>query len=441
MSSNELLYVDLDSLYYDEDETMDISFGEHFRKNQKVKEYKTPKYIAADPRLHALATLIMNEAIENLATDIQLLQVNDKFGLVRLRLGSELRAYRKVHGLAMEGLAVIFKDWSKLDINETLREQGGRFSHTYLNDSFDIRTSFMPSIKGESVSIRILYSSSLEGDIGDLGFPPYVLQSIRQVLNLQEGLILLTGGTGSGKTTTMYTGINDILRRSQGTKNVITIENPVEYIIANAVQSQVDNLLGYTFAKGLQVSLRQNPDVILVGEINDQETAETAVRASTSGHLVFSTLHANDALSASTVMEHYQVSPFQLSWALQLVINQKLPRKLCGECKVQHFVSSDELNWIGKLGVAEEMVSVYRASSDGCEQCEYTGYFGRVLVVGMLDANDAYTKIAVKGLSLVDMETELLENDDARYYPMRLDVHRHLKEGNIDLRTAYELVR
>lgn len=429
----------LDELVYDEEGTMDISFGEDYENNQLKKEYTTPKWIAVDERLNKLAKLIMDEAIENQSTDIQLMKVNDRWGIIRLRMGSEMRAYRKVHGQAMDGLATVFKDWSRVNIEESKRAQGGRFTHTYLGESYDLRTSFMPTVKGESVSIRVLYSSSLESDIADLGFPPYVLKSIRQVLKLSEGLILLTGGTGSGKTTTMYTGINDILRRTGGTKNVITIENPVEYMIQGAVQSQVDDLRGYTFAKGLQTALRQNPDVILVGEINDQETAETAVRASTSGHLVFSTLHANDVLGTTTAMEHYKVSPFQLSWALQLVLNQKLPNKLCPYCKKAKMVSTDEQNWIKTLDTDEQLLTVYEPV--GCDECEGFGYLGRVLVVGMLDANEAYTKIAVKGLPLIDMERELLDDPDARYYPMRLDVFRHLKEGNIDMFTAQGILR
>lgn len=432
-------YINIDELYYDEDGTLDIAFGEHFKQNQLEEEYTTPEYISVDVRLNELATIIMNEAIENEATDIQLLQIDDQYGIVRLRMGSEMRAYRKIHGHAMAGLAIIFKKWSKADITESMRAQAGRFTHTYLNQSFDIRSSFMPTIKGENVSIRILYSSSLEDDMEDLGFPPYVMKSIKQVLGLSEGLILLTGGTGTGKTTTMYTGINHIMRKSEGTKNVITIENPVEYIIAGAVQSQVDNLRDYTFAKGLQTALRQNPDILLVGEINDKETAETAVRASTSGHLVFSTLHANDVLSASIAMEHYGVSPFQLSWALQLVLNQTLPNKLCSHCKKMGIVTMEEMNWIRSLGEERELLTVYRAV--GCEECEWFGYKGRVLVVGMLDANEAYTRLAVKGLPLNELEEALIADDSARYYPMRLDVYRHLQEGSIDLRTAYGIIR
>lgn len=432
-------YVNDEELLFDDEGTLDIAYGEEYKTNELITEYTTPKYIEVDKRLNRLADIIMDEAIRREATDIQLLQDSETVGYVRLRMGSEMHAHRKIHGAAMTGLAIIFKSRADANIEEKLRPQGGRFSHMYQNKSYDIRASFMPTVKGENVSLRVLYSSSLMDDVGKLGFPDEVLTSVRQVLGLSEGLILLTGGTGSGKTTTMYTGINDIMRQNEGTKNIMTIENPVEYIIEGAAQSQVDELRDYTFAKGLQVILRQNPDVILVGEINDKETAETAVRASTSGHLVFSTLHANDVLSASIAMEHYGISPFQLSWALQLVLNQKLPNKLCPHCKKTKMVNSDERKWVLGLGKDEELLSVYVAV--GCDECDYFGYKGRVLVVGMLDANEAYTNIAVNNLPLIELERELIGNPKARYYPMRNDVFRHLKAGNIDLKTAYGILR
>lgn len=432
-------YIDLDNLLYDENKEYDIAFGEEYDERQNRLEATTPEYISEDERLHNLAKLILDEAIEARATDIQLKHENKKWGIVRYRLGTEMHAYRKIHGSAVFALAIVFKRLSKVNINEDRIGQAGRMTHEYLNESYDIRTSFMPTIKGDNVSLRVLYSSELMHDVSQLGFPEYVLESVKSVLNLQEGLILLTGGTGSGKTTSMYTAINDIMRKNEGTKNVITIENPVEYIIEGAVQSQVNDLVGYTFAEGLKVSLRQNPDILLVGEINDKETAETAVRASTSGHLVFSTLHTNDVLSVSQAMEHYEISPFQLSWALQLVLNQTLQRRLCDNCKKKRIIREDELKWVKTMGIEKELLSVYDAV--GCVECNWYGYKGVVLIVGMLDANAEYTKLAMEGLTLIELENRLLESDKARYYPMRYDVYRHLEEGNIDVITARDVVR
>ena len=300
----------------------------------------------------------------------------------------------------------------------------------------------MPTQNGENVSLRVLYSENLGRNVADLGLPEYVLNSVNTVLNLSEGLILLTGGTGSGKTTTMYTSINQIMDKSGGTKNVITLENPVEYIIAGAVQSQINELRGYTYPKALKTSLRQNPDVILIGEINDKETAQTAVRASTSGHLVFSTLHTNDVLSVGQSMEYYGVNNLELSWALQLIINQKLANKLCPKCRKKVMISDvKKLNWINRLGISEELLNVYEKSEHGCEECKGYGYKGRVLICSMLDANETYTKLAMQNMTLVELEKALINDDSAKYYTLNQDVFRHLKAGNIDLITAKGLLR
>lgn len=432
-------YFNVENLHYDKDGTMDRAFAREYEDQHLRLTYMTPEQLAVDERLLRLADLIMNEGIHNEATDIQILKMSDSEAIVRLRMGSEMRPHRLIHGVAADPLAIVFKRMSRADIKEINRPQGGRFLHRYKGSGYDIRASFMPTVRGENISLRILYSSSLMDEVDLLGFPPYVLDSVKRILTLSEGLILLTGGTGSGKTTTMYTAINNIMKDTEASKNVITIENPVEYTIEGAVQSQVNDVYGYTFADGLKTALRQNPDIILIGEINDRETAETAVRASTSGHLVFSTLHTNDVLSVSQAMEHYKVSPYQLSWALQLVLNQSLPNRLCQQCRRARMLSSEELKWVDSLSTGEKLLTVYDAV--GCAECEQYGYRGRVLVVEMLDANQEYTRLAMKNMDLVSLQDELLSNEKARYYPMSRDVFRHLKEGNIDMVTAYGLLR
>ena len=435
------LHYSLDDLYYDETNEFDIKFGANYNDTQGKTAYKTDANKAKSPELRKLAELICIEAITNQATDIRILKVNEDLGIVRLRKGTEMIPYRKLHGGSLDALAVVFKDFANANIEEKFNGQAGRFTIKVDGVKYDIRASFMPTVFGENISLRLLYSQNLESDISKLGLPEYVLNSFNTVLNLSEGLILLTGGTGSGKTTTMYTGINQIMANSNGTKNVITIENPVEYIIEGAVQSQVNNLRGYTFAKGLQTALRQNPDIILVGEINDSETAQTAVRASTSGHLVFSTLHTNDVLSVAQAMEHYGVNSLQLSWALQLVINQKLENKLCPHCRIQKLTLPEEMAWINSLGMSRHLINVFKRNPDGCDKCNYYGYYGRVLICSMLDANDTYTRLAMENLPLVQLENQLINDDSARYYTLKQDVFRHLEAGTIDLITAKSILR
>lgn len=433
----------LENLHWDMTGKYDIKFGEYFRKNQNINMYSSDITIARNPELTNLAKLICLEAIKLEATDIQIMKVNDEIGVVRLRIGQEFISYRRLHGHSTDAMATVFKYISNCNVNEKHAEQAGRFSiPTKQGLRYDMRTSFLPTLQGENVSIRVLYSSKLFNNLENLNLPETVLLSLRKVLKLPEGLILFTGGTGSGKTTSLYTCLNEIARNAQGTKNIITLENPVEYTISGVVQSQIDEARGYTFAKGLKTILRQNPDIILVGEINDSDTAQTATRASTSGHLVFSTVHTNDVLSVSTSMDYYGVSHFQLSWALQMVINQRLVNKLCPHCKKSRILTVEESGWIKhSLKQDRELLNVFERNPDGCAECEGHGYKGRALVCSMLDANKEYTELAMKNLTLDVLEEALINNGNTNYYPIEKDVFRHLSEGNIDLFTAHTIVR
>lgn len=442
LKSNNQLAFDVDNLYWDDEGLFDIKFGEFYKANQEIKTYLTPKVIAKNPELNNLAKIICVEGIQKEATDIQLMKINDDLGIVRFRVGQDFIPYRRIHGYAMDALAIVIKSMSDCNVELKSLGQGGRFSISFRGVRYDIRTSFLPTIQGENVSIRILYSKNLNDDLSMLGLPPMVLDSLRKVLVLPEGLILLTGGTGSGKTTTLYTCINEINRKSKGTKNIITLENPVEYIMAGVVQSPIDEVRGHTFETGLKTILRQNPDVILVGEINDAPTAQTATRASTSGHLVFSTLHTNDVLSVSTAMDYYKVSHFQLSWALQMVINQRLVNRLCPHCKIAKAITPEEANWIRRsLGQDTEILTLHKRNPNGCEHCAYHGYTGRTLVCSMLDANKTYTELAMQNLTLDVLEDKLIHDGNANYYPITKDVFRHLQDGTIDIKTAQTIVR
>lgn len=433
----------LDSLHYDHTGSFDIKFGEAFRKTQEITGFKTAKIIARNPELIKLAQIICLEAIQKQATDIQVLKINEELGIVRLRIGQDFIPYRRLHGHSVDALAVVFKDISNCNIEARGIGQGGRFSlETGNGIRYNIRTSFVPTIQGENISARVLYSQNLSKDLSKLGLPREIYETVRKVLRLPEGLILLTGGTGSGKTTTLYTCINEISRYSRGSKNIMTLENPVEYIVNGVVQCPIDEVKGFTFEKGLKHLLRQNPDVILVGEINDTNTAQTSTRASTSGHLVFSTLHTNDVLSVGSVMDYYKVSTLELAWALQLVINQRLVNQLCPKCKIADVVSTEENRWITKsLKQSDKVLTLYSRNPEGCDHCSNHGYVGRALVCSMLDANKEYTELAMKNLTLDVLEETLINSGNTNYYPIEKDVHRHLKEGNIDMITAKSIVR
>lgn len=443
LKKNNSVSFNLDNLEWDSTGEYDIKFGEFFRKEQEVSMVATPKTISRNPELKLLAKIICLEAISKQATDIQIMKVNSELGVVRFRIGEDFIPYRRLHGHSLDALSIVIKAMSNINVEEKGRGQGGRFGLTVANAHYDLRTSTIPTIQGENISIRVLYSKNLNDDLSKLGLPKLVLDKLRKVLILPEGLVLLTGGTGSGKTTTLYTCINEISRNTKGTKNIITLENPVEYSIAGVVQSPIDEARGHTFADGLKTILRQNPDIILVGEINDSSTAQTSVRASTSGHLVFSTLHTNDVLSVSTVMDYYEVPHFQLSWALQMVINQKLVNRLCPHCKIKANITTEENMWCKRtLGEDNNSILVmHKRNKEGCEHCSYHGYVGRVLVCSMLDANDQYTELAMRNPTLDVLEKELIDNGNGNYYPLKKDVYRHLRSGEIDMKTAQSITR
>lgn len=243
-------------------------------------------------------------------------------------------------------------------------------------------------------------------------------------------------------TTTQMTGIKQILVNSEFTSNIMTIENPVEYRLEGVVQSSVNTIHGYTFPVALQTILRQDPDVILVGEINDKVTAQTAIRAATSGHLVFTTVHANNVLEVSNALRQLEVSDIDMGNALRIIIYQTLKDKLCPYCREQSFVNMEQKKWMdSKLLGQPEQATYYKAHEGGCEHCKHKGVLGRVMLTEMVEANFVYRIIKDKhGTNIDAMKHELLNTEGASFYPLEYDVYRHLQEGNISFEDAVSMV-
>ena len=259
---------------------------------------------------------------------------------------------------------------------------------TMERESIDFRVSTMPTIYGEKVVIRILKKTPELLSLKSLGFNPKELESFQKAIRDPYGLILLTGPTGSGKTTTLYAALNEI--RSP-TKNIITVEDPVEYRLEGVNQVQIKPAIGLTFAAGLRAFLRQDPDIIMVGEVRDQETAEICVRASLTGHLVFSTVHTNDAPSAVTRMIDIGLAPYLIASTMSLVVAQRLLRRLCEECK-QAYEPLPEIR--KQFDITEELL--YRAK--GCDQCSQTGYRGRVGIYEVMELSSGLRDLVAKGV-------------------------------------------
>jgi type II secretory ATPase GspE/PulE/Tfp pilus assembly ATPase PilB-like protein len=321
-----------------------------------------------------LVDLIISEGILSRSSDIHI-EPEEGGVAVRYRIDGVLRQVMKIPRNAGLPLISRIKIMSSLDIADRMRPQDGRARVAVNGQPIDLRVSTLPAAQGEKVVIRILDSRATVKSLASLGFNPGETEAINQLLQNKEGVILVTGPTGSGKTTTLYSMINQI--KTEGV-NIVTVEDPVEYRMQGIVQVQVQEKAGLTFGSALRSILRQDPNVILVGEIRDKETAQIAVQASLTGHLVLSTLHTNDAANAVTRLVDIGVEGYKIAAALRGVIAQRLMRKLCPTCKEVWMEAPPEKirKWIATG------TPMYRAA--GCPDCAMTGYRGRFSIIEVL---------------------------------------------------------
>jgi type II secretory ATPase GspE/PulE/Tfp pilus assembly ATPase PilB-like protein len=281
---------------------------------------------------------------------------------------------------------------SHLNIAEKRLPQDGRIKIRLENNEVDIRVSVIPMLHGEAVVMRLLRQNAALRGMGELGLDARELKSFRRVLGLPHGIILVTGPTGSGKTSTLYTALNEI---NDAVRKIITIEDPIEYQLKGINQIQVSEKAGLTFARGLRSILRHDPDVILIGEIRDQETAQIAVQASLTGHLVFSTLHTNDAPGALTRLVDMGVEPYLVASSLEAVLAQRLVRLLCPRCKQEDTsVTAQAFRAQLELGAGSP---IFRAV--GCRECRQTGYHGRRAIFEWMDSNNEIRQLILKNSS------------------------------------------
>ena len=429
MNAQDNVYLEDGLLRYDEYEEMDVSYGkglEHMLAHDPI----TSEQMAKDVRMEKLLRLILDEAIDVKTTDVQISFLTNEV-IVRYRIDGKMLNFRRVDPRAFEPLSARIKYISRLSFNETRVPQDGRFSHEYGGDIYDVRVSTIPTNKGENISMRLLYNKELNTDLAELNINDRVLEKYRKVIKSREGLVLLTGPTGSGKTTTLYTTIGELLLMYGGTKNIMTIEDPIEYAIDGIVQSQVNRIREYHFADGLRALLRQNPDIILVGEIRDKETAETATRASNTGHLVFSTLHASDAVSTALVMKQLGVEPHNIANTLKIVLNQRLTGKLCPHCSKRRLATVDERRVFPNVSTVREL------NEGGCDLCDYKGTNGLVLVIEMLEVTETFRDMIYKDMTGSEIRKEL--SGHPSYYSLQEDLEYHLLNGHITMSDAIHL--
>ncbi len=336
----------------------------------------------------------------------------EHFIKVRYRIDGVLQDMLHVNKNLQRSLVTRLKVLAKLKINEEGVPQDGRLTFYYLGKPVDVRISTLPSGYGEEIVMRLLGTEAVDLKLPELGFRPEVLKVLEGQLHRPNGMLITTGPTGSGKTTSLYAFINQL--NEPGVK-IITLEDPIEYKLEGIVQTPIDHAHDFSFAKGLRAILRQDPDIVMVGEIRDQETAETAMQAALTGHLVFSTLHTNDAAGAIPRLINMGVKPFIIGPALSCILAQRLVRKICQNCKVEEIISPSLLERIQLIlkqipvnsgSVLPEKLQFYH--SPGCDFCHHLGYSGRIGIYEVLEVTDAIQELIMQEASMGDFRKQAL---------------------------------
>ncbi|MBD1923224.1 type II/IV secretion system protein [Microcoleus sp. FACHB-831] len=339
---------------------------------------------------------LISGALRNRASDIHLEPMQE--GLrVRYRIDGVLRDITRLPLEISRRVVVALKVMSDMDIAESRRPQDGRIGEKYAAAEqaelgMDMRVSTLPCVGGEKAVIRLLPRQNPFSKIEDLGFSQKTLDIYKSWLQQPQGMIILTGPTGSGKTSTLYTSLQAVATEHV---NVVTVEDPVEYVLARITQTQVNETAGMTFAAGMRAILRQDPDIIMVGEIRDKETAETAVRAALTGHLVFTTLHTNDAPGAIPRIKDIGPDPGLISDALLGIVAQRLLRQVCPHCAESYKPTDADLH---VLGIERQQADLSRwRRGKGCIKCFNSGYLGREAIVELLDVDDTVRDLIYEG--------------------------------------------
>lgn len=355
---------------------------------------------AGEAPIVRLANFLIMEAVNLGASDIHI-EPQEKKLVVRYRIDGVLRIFHEFPINIKDALTARFKILANLDISERRKPQDGRIRAKIGNKKVDLRVSTVPVVYGEKIVMRIQEAEKyLSVRLEDLGFEPDDLEKFRKAIWTPWGMILVTGPTGSGKTTTLYSAL---MERNSPDVNIMTAEDPVEVSIPGLNQVQVNERIGLTFASVLRAFLRQDPDIILIGEIRDTETAEIGIKAALTGHLVFSTLHTNDAPSSITRLVDMGIEPFLVGSSLILVVAQRLLRKLCPKCKLVDNTPKEALVRLGVLKSLDENITIYKANPQGCEECKGTGYKGRTAVHEILEVDEEMRKLIVKGATAEDI--------------------------------------
>ncbi|MCM3587658.1 Flp pilus assembly complex ATPase component TadA [Mesobacillus maritimus] len=383
--------------YYD----MDEDFEELVDSNDADNSQEESLTDETSP-IVKLVNQILLSAVMQKASDIHIDPQETKV-VVRYRVDGILRIERTLPKNMQNVLIARMKILANLDITEHRVPQDGRIKINVEYYPIDLRVSTLPTVYGEKIVMRILDLSSTLTDLDKLSFNKVNLNRFKSLIEKPNGIVLITGPTGSGKSSTLYAALN---RLNSESVNIITVEDPVEYRLEGISQIQVNANVGMTFAAGLRAILRQDPDIVMVGEIRDRETAETAVRASLTGHLVLSTLHTNDAISSINRLVDMGVEPFLVATALTGVVAQRLVRKVCRDCGEAHEPTTREVEMFAKRGLKIEKIM----RGKGCASCNMTGYKGRVAIQEVVVVDDEMRRLIMNGESVAKLRQLAIQN-------------------------------
>lgn len=398
--------------------------GESMDLYELISELPKPEDLLEkqdDAPIIRLLNALLSEAIKEGASDVHIETFEDRV-MVRFRVDGVLREVLEPQRILAPLIVSRIKVMAKLDIAEKRLPQDGRITLRIAGRAVDVRVSTMPTSHGERVVLRLLDKQSARLDLAELGMEPNTLHLMQKLIALPHGIILVTGPTGSGKTTTLYAALTAL---NSFTRNILTVEDPIEYDLTGIGQTQVNYKVNMTFAKGLRAILRQDPDVVMVGEIRDLETAQIAIQASLTGHLVLSTLHTNSAIGAITRLDDMGIEPFLLSSSLIGVLAQRLVRLLCSNCKKALPATHAECI---TLGVSEKNPPV-TFHPVGCEICKNSGYSGRTGVYELIAIDDTLRTM------IHDRKAEQLMRKYARtlFPSIRQDGYRLVLQGDTSL--------
>lgn len=383
--------------------------------------------LASDAPIIRLVNHLFARALDLNASDIHF-EPNENYLDVRCRVDGIMTRIERLPIKIHTAVASRLKLMARLDIGEKRLPQDGRIDYQLGSNQLDMRVSTLPGVHGESVVLRILDRSDTAVELQALGMPQQILNDYQSVINQPHGMILITGPTGSGKTTTLYATLEKI---NNATQKIITVEDPVEYQLEGITQIQANASIGLSFAAGLRSIVRQDPDVLMVGEIRDHETAEIAIESALTGHLVFSTLHTNDAAGAVTRLQDMGVEGYLISSSLLAIQAQRLVRRVCTDCSETVSINDDELN---VLQIDSSICSEVKRGK-GCESCGMTGYRGRVGLYELLLMTDAIRHHIATGADANTIREEAIREG---MRTLRQDALEKLKSG---LTTPEEVVR